>query len=192
MNNHSIALFASGNGSNALNIIGYFKENPTIHVALLICNKKDAPIVQKATDAGVEVLVFDNEAFENGLTVLQELDYRAIDWIVLAGFLRKIPTNLINGFPDRIINIHPSLLPKFGGKGMYGHFVHQAVYDAKETETGITIHLVNEDFDKGTVLAQFKTALTPADEPKSIAQKISLLELTNFPIIVERTIKNQK
>jgi phosphoribosylglycinamide formyltransferase 1 len=192
MNNHSIALFASGNGSNALNIIGFFKENPTIHVAVLICNKKDAPIVQKATDAGVEVLVFDNEAFENGLTVLQELDYRAIDWIVLAGFLRKIPTNLINGFPNRIINIHPSLLPKFGGKGMYGHFVHQAVYDAKETETGITIHLVNEEFDKGEILAQFKTPLSPTDTPALIAQKISLLELSNFPTIVERTIKNQQ
>jgi phosphoribosylglycinamide formyltransferase-1 len=192
MNNHSIALFASGNGSNALKIIGYFKENPTIHVALLISNKKDAPIVQKATDAGVEVLVFDNEAFENGLTVLQELDYRAIDWIVLAGFLRKIPTNLINGFPNRIINIHPSLLPKFGGKGMYGQFVHQAVYDAKETETGITIHLVNEEFDKGEILAQFKTPLSPADTPALIAQKISLLELSNFPTIVERTIKNQQ
>lgn len=191
MNNHSIALFASGNGSNALNIIGYFKENPTIHVALLICNKKDALVVQKAKDAGVEVLIFDNEAFENGLTVLQELDYREIDWIVLAGFLRKIPTNLINGFPNKIINIHPSLLPKYGGKGMYGKFVHEAVYAAKEKETGITIHLVNEEFDKGEILAQFKTELSPTDTPADIAQKINLLELSNFPNIVEHTIKNQ-
>lgn len=192
MNNHSIALFASGNGSNALNIIGYFKQNPTINIALLICNKNDAPVVKKAKDAGVEVLIFDNELFENGLTVLQELDYRSIDWIVLAGFLRKIPTNLINGFPNRIINIHPSLLPKYGGKGMYGKFVHEAVYAAKEQETGITIHLVNEEFDKGEILAQFKTNLSPDDTPDIIAQKINLLELSNFPNIVEHTIKNQK
>lgn len=192
MKHHSIALFASGNGSNALSLMRHFKENPTIRVELLISNKKDAPVVQKAKDAGVEVLIFDNEAFENGLTVLQELDYRAINWIVLAGFLRKIPTNLINGFPNKIINIHPSLLPKYGGKGMYGKFVHEAVYAAKEKETGITIHLVNEEFDKGEILAQFKTNLSPTDTPAEIAQKINLLELSNFPTIVEHTIKNQK
>lgn len=192
MKHHSIALFASGNGSNALTLMRHFKENPTIRVELLVCNKKDAPVVQKAKDIGVEVLIFDNEAFENGLTVLQELDYRAIDWIVLAGFLRKIPTNLINGFPNKIINIHPSLLPKYGGKGMYGKYVHEAVYAAKEKETGITIHLVNEEFDKGEILAQFKTELSPTDTPADIAQKINLLELSNFPSIVEHTIKNQK
>lgn len=190
MNRKSIALFASGNGSNAVNLIDFFRDHPQIEVKTLVCNKEDAPVVSKARSMGIEVLTFTNEAFESGLTVLQELDYRAIDWIILAGFLRKIPVNIIRGFQDRIINIHPSLLPKFGGKGMYGKYVHQAVIEAKENQSGISIHLVNEEFDQGKILAQFETSVTPEDTVDSLAEKIHQLEHKHFPIIAERTILN--
>nr|WP_294859960.1 phosphoribosylglycinamide formyltransferase [uncultured Fluviicola sp.] len=191
MNKKSIALFASGNGSNAVNLIYFFQNHPQIEVKTLVCNKSDAPIVEKARALGVEVLIFTNEEFESGLTVLQELDYRAIDWIVLAGFLRKIPVNIIRGYQNRIINIHPSLLPKYGGKGMYGKFVHEAVIGAKELKSGISIHLVNEEFDKGELLAQFETEINPDDTFDSLAEKIQLLEHKHFPIIVEQTLLNQ-
>lgn len=191
MNKKSIALFASGNGSNAINLIYFFQNHTQIEVKTLVCNKADAPIVEKAKALGVEVLIFTNEEFESGLTVLQELDYRAIDWIILAGFLRKIPVNIIRGYQNRIINIHPSLLPKYGGKGMYGKFVHQAVIEAKEGKSGISIHLVNEEFDKGELLAQFETEISPNDTFDSLAEKIQLLEHKHFPIIVEQTLLNQ-
>ena len=191
MNKKSIALFASGNGSNAVNLIHFFQNHPQIEVKTLICNKADAPVVEKAQSLGVEVLVFTNEEFESGLTVLQELDYRAIDWIVLAGFLRKIPLNIIHGYQNRIINIHPSLLPKYGGKGMYGKFVHEAVIGAKELKSGISIHLVNEEFDQGEILAQFETDLTAEDSWESLAEKIHSLEQQHFPIIVEQTVLNK-
>lgn len=190
MNKKSIALFASGNGSNAENLIRFFQNHPQIEVKMLVCNKADAPVVEKARALGVEVLVFTNEEFESGLTVLQELDYRAIDWIVLAGFLRKIPLNIIHGYPNRMINIHPSLLPKYGGKGMYGKFVHEAVVSAKEPKSGISIHLVNEEFDQGEILAQFETVVTPEDTWESLAAKIHALEHKHFPIIVEQTVLN--
>lgn len=188
---HSVALFASGNGSNAVNLIQYFRNHPAIRVDVLVCNKANAPVVEKAKNLGVEVLVFENEAFENGLTVLQELDYRGIEWIVLAGFLRKIPVNMIRGYHHRIINVHPALLPKYGGKGMYGMYVHQAVVAAQEPVSGISVHLVNEEFDKGEILAQFETRLLPEDKPEDVAQKIHALEHKHFPIIVEKTILNQ-
>ena len=192
MNSSAIALFASGNGSNALNLISYFKENDSINVRVLVCNKADAPIVQKAKDLGIEVLLFDNESFENGLTVLQELDYREIEWIVLAGFLRKIPINMIRKFPNNIINIHPSLLPKYGGKGMYGNYVHSAVLENKEKESGITVHLVNEEFDSGEILAQFQVAVDENDTIETLAKKIHILEHENFPKVVEQTIQKHK
>ncbi|WP_309281049.1 phosphoribosylglycinamide formyltransferase [Fluviicola sp.] len=190
MNRKSIALFASGNGSNAVNLIDFFHNHPQIEVKTLVCNKADAPVVSKAKIRGIEVLTFTNEEFESGLTVLQELDYRAIDWIILAGFLRKIPVNIIHGFQDRIINIHPSLLPKFGGKGMYGKYVHQAVIEAKESQSGISIHLVNEEFDQGKILAQFKTSVDPEDTCDTLSEKIHQLEHKHFPIIAEQTILN--
>ncbi len=190
MNRKSIALFASGNGSNAVNLIQFFSGHPQIEVKILVCNKADAPVVAKAKALGVEVLTFTNEEFESGLTVLQELDYRAIDWIILAGFLRKIPVNIIRGFQDRIINIHPSLLPKFGGKGMYGKYVHQAVIENQENQSGISIHLVNEEFDQGKILAQFEVSVTPEDTVESLAEKIHQLEHKHFPIIVAQTILN--
>jgi len=187
----SIAIFASGTGSNALRIIEHFKGSETAEVNLVVCNKPDAPVVGKSRELGLEVLVMDNESFESGLTLLQELDYRAIDWIVLAGFLRKLPVNLINGYRDRIINIHPALLPKFGGKGMYGMHVHRAVIEAREKETGISIHLVNEEFDKGRLLAQYSVALDDSDTPETVAAKVQELEHRYFPYIVEQVIKQE-
>ena len=190
MNKKSIALFASGNGSNAVNLIRFFQNHPLIEVKTLVCNRADAPVVEKARTLGIEVLVFSNEEFESGLTVLQELDYRAIDWIVLAGFLRKIPINIIHGYQNRIINSHPSRLPTYGGKGMYGKFVHEAVIGAKELKSGISIHLVNEEFDQGEILAQFETELSSDDTFESLAEKIQQLEHKHFPIIVEQTVLN--
>ena len=192
MKAESVAVFASGNGSNALRLIDHFngKSDP-VSIDLLICNKPDAPVVEKASEKGVEVLIVDNETVENGLTLLQELHYRSINWIVLAGFLRKIPLNIIHGFPERIINIHPSLLPKFGGKGMYGMHVHRAVVEAGETETGISIHLVNEEFDKGRILAQFSVMLTENDTPETVAEKVQQLEHAHFSEVVEKTIMEQ-
>lgn len=191
MKSQSIAVFASGAGTNALRIIDHFRDAEGISVELLVCNKADAPVVEKVRERGIEVIVIDNEAFESGLTLLQELDYRAIDWIVLAGFLRKIPVNIIRGYHNRIINIHPSLLPKFGGKGMYGMHVHRAVIEAREKQTGISIHFVNEEFDKGELLAQYTVDLEDADTPEEVARKVQELEHRFFPYIVEQVIKQQ-
>ncbi|MCC6701577.1 MAG: phosphoribosylglycinamide formyltransferase [Fluviicola sp.] len=192
MKKHSVAVFASGNGTNAINLIQSFQANSEISIDLVLCNKSDAPVVEKSKALGVEVLIFSNEAFESGLTVLQELDYRGIEWIVLAGFLRKIPLNIIRGYQDHIINIHPSLLPDFGGKGMYGMHVHRAVVEAKAQKSGISIHLVNEEFDKGRILAQFEIAISQNDTPEQVATKIHTLEQLHFPAIVAQTILNSK
>lgn len=189
MNKTRIAVFASGNGTNAVNLINYFEKNDHAEVVLLVCNKSDAPVVEKSKALGVETYVVSNDEVENGLTLLQELDYRAIDWIVLAGFLRKIPLNLLRGFKDKIINVHPSLLPKFGGKGMYGMHVHRAVVEAKETKSGISVHLVNEEFDKGRLLAQFETLISETDSPDSVAMKVQELEQKHFPEVVDKVIR---
>jgi phosphoribosylglycinamide formyltransferase-1 len=188
MNTTAIALFASGNGSNAINLIRYFEKHPSVNVALVVCNKENAPVVEKSRELGIEVLVVSNEQVENGLTLLQELDYRSVKWIVLAGFLRKIPLNLLRGYPNRIINVHPALLPKYGGHGMYGMNVHRAVVDAKELKSGISIHLVNEEFDKGELLAQFETEILATDTPEMVAEKVQMLEHRHFPEVVEKVI----
>jgi phosphoribosylglycinamide formyltransferase-1 len=190
MNIHLVALFASGSGSNAVNLIRYFNEHDSIRVGLLVCNKPDAPVVEKVKALGIEVLITDNAAFESGDFIAQALNERQIDWIVLAGFLRKLPAPLVRAYENRIINIHPALLPKYGGKGMYGMFVHQAVIAAKEAQSGITIHLVNEEFDKGEVLAQYSVDLDEQDSPESVAMKVQQLEHLYFPSIVERTINS--
>lgn len=188
MNTTAIALFASGNGSNAINLIRYFEKHASVNVALVVCNKESAPVVEKARELGIEVLVVSNEQVENGLTLLQELDYRSVEWIILAGFLRKIPLNLLRGYPNRIINVHPALLPKYGGQGMYGMNVHRAVVEAKESKSGISIHLVNEEFDKGELLAQFETEILDSDTPEKVAEKVQMLEHLHFPEVVEKVI----
>ena len=184
----NIAIFASGAGSNARKIIDHLKGNPAIRVAAIVSNKPDAGVLLIAGSENIPSYIIEKEAFLRGdyyVKLMQELE---IDLIVLAGFLWKVPANLVQAFPDKIINIHPALLPKYGGKGMYGHFVHEAVIAAGETESGITIHFVNEKYDDGATILQEKCTITPADTPESLAKKVQALEHKWFPVIVERLL----
>lgn len=184
----NIALFASGNGSNVQNIVEYFAEKPQFAPRLILTNKPNAYVIERAKNLGIPYLVFTNrELRETGL-VLDALKDNDIDFVVLAGFLLRIPADLIDAFPNKIINIHPALLPKYGGKGMYGDFVHQAVKEAQETETGITIHYVNPFYDEGQIIFQKKVALTSSDTSQTIAEKVHTLEYKYFPEIIEQVI----
>ncbi|MCO5259468.1 MAG: phosphoribosylglycinamide formyltransferase [Crocinitomicaceae bacterium] len=184
----NLAIFASGTGSNAMNIIQYFKNSDAVQVQFVLSNKPDAKIITSAQDENVKVLLASNAEVEEGDKIVELCTAHDIDYIILAGFLRKIPLKLIEKYPSQIINIHPSLLPKYGGKGMYGANVHKAVLENKEQESGITIHIVNSEFDKGEILAQFKCAISNEETLESLQQKIHYLEHTNFPQIIEKTI----
>jgi phosphoribosylglycinamide formyltransferase-1 len=178
-----IALFASGSGSNVENIIRYFSGNAEISFPLVVSNRRNAFVHERAKSLGVPSHFFPKESFENGdvLRLLQEND---IDGIVLAGFLLKVPENLLKAFPNRIINIHPALLPKYGGQGMYGHHVHEAVVAAHEKESGITIHYVNENYDEGQIIFQAKCQVLPTDTADDVAAKVHELEYRRFPEII--------
>lgn len=182
---HSIAIFASGTGSNALNIIEYFKNNSKIKVAFVLCNKFEAPIVKSAFEKGIKVVVCTNQEVENSEFLYDICKKNKVTEIILAGFLRKIPALFIQKFQNKIINIHPSLLPKYGGNGMYGKFVHEAVIKNDEKETGISIHLVDDEYDKGEIIAQYKVELSEKENIDSILQKIHILEMKNFPKTIE-------
>ena len=182
-----IAIFASGSGTNAEKIIRHFNHHPQIEVAMLMSNKPDAYALTRAANLGVPTSVFSRTEFLDG-SVSDSLIKAGITHIVLAGFLWLIPENLTRNFPDRIINIHPSLLPAFGGKGMYGSRVHQAVKDAGASETGITIHLVNEHYDEGRILFQAKCSISDTDTPDSIAEKVHALEYMHYPELIEQWI----
>lgn len=185
----NIAIFASGTGSNAVRLYQYFADKKAkINVALLVCNKADAAVVQKMESLNVPVYILSNKEIESGKGLLKKLSEYKIDWIVLAGFLRKIPDLIIKSYKNKIINIHPSLLPKYGGKGMYGMNVHKAVVENKEKESGISIHLVNEVYDDGKILFQKSCALSPNDLAEDVAKKIQQLEHEYFPKVVEETI----
>lgn len=183
-----LAIFASGTGSNALNIIQFFKNSNAVEVAFVLSNKEDAKIVESAKKEGVMVVVVSNNDVENATKIVELCQSNKIDYIILAGFLRKIPTELIAQFPNNIINIHPSLLPKYGGKGMYGANVHKAVLENKEQESGITIHFVNSEFDKGEIIAQFSCKLDADETLESLQEKIHQLEHANFPTVIKNTI----
>ena len=183
-----IAIFASGTGTNAARIIGYFKGHPTIRVSLVLSNRAEAAVLAKAAASGVQSATFNRGEFYETNDVVDRLWSKGITHVVLAGFLWKVTDALLNAFPDRIINIHPALLPKFGGKGMYGLNVHRAVKEAGEHETGITIHLVNADYDKGRVLFQAKCPVAENDSAETIAAKVHELEYDNFPQQIERFI----
>ena len=187
---HRIAILASGDGTNAQNIIEYFADHQQIEVALVGTNKPQAGVLQRARKLEVETLIFDRASMSDTDGLLAELQSRNIDYLVLAGFLLKIPSHLIEAFPERMINIHPALLPKYGGKGMYGMHVHRAVKENSESETGITIHLVNEHYDQGAILFQAKVALTDDDSPDDIAAKIHELEYQHYPKVIEQVIYN--
>lgn len=185
----NIVLFISGTGSNARNIIKYFNGHPSINISLIVSNKSNSGALQISKDTGVPFYIMDRTSFYEKNTVIEVLQAHQADVIVLAGFLWLIPAKLIQLFPDRIINIHPSLLPKYGGKGMYGMHVHQTVKDAGECQTGITIHVVNEEYDKGEVLLQVCTDIDDSDTPDSIAHKVHQLEYEHFPVVIEDYVK---
>lgn len=184
----NIAIFASGEGTNAQNIIDYFKSSTKINIALVVSNKPSANVLNRAKKEGVATLIIARDAFFKSDEVIKLLRSANIDLIVLAGFLWMIPENLIQAFPNKIINIHPSLLPKFGGKGMYGMHVHQAVVEAKEKESGITIHYVNAHYDEGKIIAQHACIVTEIDTPDTLAKKIHQLETEFFPQAIEKVM----
>lgn len=183
-----LAIFASGAGSNAARIIERLHNHPVARVALIVCNKPGAGVIGIAEKAGIPVLLIEKERFFRGDAYLPELHKFHIQWIILAGFLWKVPASLVAAFPEHIVNIHPALLPKYGGKGMYGHHVHAAVIAAGEQESGITIHFVNEHFDDGPPIFQAKCPVSPDDTPDSLADKIHRLEHRYFPEIVEKLV----
>lgn len=187
----NIAIFASGSGSNAENIIRHFNRGNTATVKLVVCNKENAQVLERAANLGVPSVVLPREelAAENPLKLLHLLEEHNISTIILAGYLLKIPEKLTATYKERIINIHPALLPKFGGKGMYGMNVHRAVIEAGETESGITIHLVDAVYDNGKILFQATCPVIPTDTPESLAAKIHALEKEHFPAVVEKYIK---
>jgi phosphoribosylglycinamide formyltransferase-1 len=186
-----LAIFASGSGTNAQKIMEFFEDDHEVSVGAVFCNKPNAQVIERARKFGVPVEVFEKKDLENP-HFCKRLDFHFIDYIVLAGFLLKIPAHIIKAFPERIINIHPSLLPKYGGKGMYGHYVHEAVVANNETESGITIHLVNEVYDDGRILCQKKCEVLPDDSPERLAARIHELEHQYFPKIVNEYIRSRE
>lgn len=185
-----IAILASGNGSNAEEIIKHFKNAEAAEVALIISNKPDAFVLKRAENHNIPSKVISRKQLQDG-DLLPVLKHYEIDFIVLAGFLLLIPQYLVKAFPNKIINIHPALLPKYGGKGMYGDRVHQAVKESGDKETGITIHFVNENYDEGEVIFQGKCEVLPNDTPEQIAKKVHQLEYKYFPKIIEQVLLDQ-
>tara|TARA_B100001057_G_scaffold498411_1_gene605322 strand:+ start:18215 stop:18781 length:567 start_codon:yes stop_codon:yes gene_type:complete len=183
-----IAIFGSGNGSNAKNIINYFKLDKQIIIKLIVTNRSGAGIIKIAKNSKIETLLVTKYKTES--QILSQLKKENISFIVLAGYLKKIPELIINNFQKKIINIHPSLLPNYGGKGMYGLNVHQEVLNNKETETGITIHYVNEKYDEGKVILQAKCNISNCKTAKLISNKVQKLEHQFYPIIIEKILKN--
>jgi formyltetrahydrofolate-dependent phosphoribosylglycinamide formyltransferase len=183
-----LAIFASGKGSNAEKIIDYFKDHRRIKVALIVSNKKDAGVLGIALRHQIKTLLIGKDNFNHTDTYVQYLQDQGITHIVLAGFLWKVPDNLTQAFPKKIINIHPALLPKYGGKGMYGEHVHQAVINAGDKESGISIHLVDEEYDHGKTLFQAKVKVEATDTPDSLAQKIHVLEHKHYPGVIEKWV----
>lgn len=184
-----LALFVTGGGTNCENIIRYFRYNDSVDIPIVVSSRADAFALVRAERLGVPTKVITRQELnEEPELVLSTVE--GCDFIILAGFLPKVPQYLIERFPNRIINIHPALLPKFGGKGMWGHHVHEAVKAAGETRSGITIHFVNAELDEGEHIAQFSCELSPDDTPEQIADKVHELEMRHFPMVIEQVIKN--
>ena len=183
-----LAILGSGNGTNAQQISEYFADRDDVKVVCIIYNKKDAYIAQRAKNLGIESHYFGRNDFYVSNAVLDYLHEKQADWIILAGFLWLVPESMLQAFPNRIINIHPALLPLYGGKGMYGHHVHEAVVANHEKESGITIHIVDNNYDRGTTLFQARCTVTPDDTPDTLAEKIHLLEKEHFPRVIDHTI----
>ncbi|HEY0355779.1 MAG TPA: phosphoribosylglycinamide formyltransferase, partial [Flavisolibacter sp.] len=182
---YKITIFASGAGSNAQRIIDHFRNSKLARVGLIVCNKPGAGVTQIAAKENISLLVIERERFLKGDGYLPELRQAGTDLIVLAGFLWKIPQSLIDAYRQRIINIHPALLPNYGGKGMYGHYVHEAVLNAGDVQSGITIHYVDEHYDHGDVIFQTACPVLPGDDPEKLAQRIHQLEHNHYPLVIE-------
>lgn len=191
MDKTRIAVFASGSGTNAENICGYFKDSKTAEVVLILSNKADAYVLQRAKRLNVPACVFSKSQLSDG-TVLDILQDNKIGFVVLAGFLQKIPDEIVSAFDHRIVNIHPSLLPKYGGKGMYGDKVHEAVFAAKEKQSGITIHYLNERYDEGNIIFQKTCDIVENDTPATIAAKVHALEYECYPQVIDAVISRLK
>jgi phosphoribosylglycinamide formyltransferase-1 len=185
----NIAVFASGSGTNAQNIAEYFLAINDIRVSLILANKPDAFVLERAKNLGIPSLVFTRQEFYESEIILDILKRHKIDFIVLAGFLWLVPDYLLKDYSRRIINIHPALLPKYGGKGMYGEKVHQAVIESGDKKTGITIHYVNDHYDEGEIIFQDSFDILPGDTAESIAQRVHKLEYKHFPRVIEETIR---
>ncbi|HJX72176.1 MAG TPA: phosphoribosylglycinamide formyltransferase [Bacteroidales bacterium] len=183
-----IAIFASGSGTNAENIAVRFAGSKDISVAYILSNKPDAFVLERAKKLNIPTLVFNRQEFYHTDHILQFLKKESIEWIVLAGFLWLIPAYLVDAYPGRIINIHPALLPKYGGKGMYGEKVHRAVIENSDKESGITIHYVNKEYDKGDIIFQTRCKVEPSDTPETLAAKVHQLEYIHFPAVIEKII----
>lgn len=184
----SIAIFASGAGSNARKIIEHFSQHPKIRVDLIVCNKPNAGVLNIADEHGIPTLLLDKEQFFRGNAYVDEFKVDDIEFIVLAGFLWKVPDALIHAYPGKIVNIHPALLPKYGGKGMYGNFVHEAVIANKEKESGISIHLVDEVYDHGKIIFQTKCEVKEDDTPDTLAARIHELEHKHYAKVIEQLL----
>ncbi len=185
-----IAIFASGSGSNAENIANYFSKSQEVDISLFLTNNPNAYVLERAKKLGIKSRVFSKEEFLKTDEILRFLNENSINFVVLAGFLLKIPEKLIKAFPNKIINIHPALLPKFGGKGMYGDNVHKAIVAAEEIESGITIHYVNENYDEGKIIFQAKCEVLPTDTYNDVAKKIHELEYEHFPKVIENVVNS--
>ena len=186
-----IAIFASGSGSNAENIIRYFSNSSNVEVSLLICNKHNAYVLERVKKFDIETQIITREDFQKSEYVLSILKNKHIDFIVLAGFLLQIPLYIIESYPESIINIHPALLPRFGGKGMYGNNVHRAVIDAGETQTGITIHYINEHYDEGECISQYTCPVFPDDTPETVAARVHELEYKYYPQTIDLLLSSR-
>jgi phosphoribosylglycinamide formyltransferase-1 len=185
-----VAVFISGKGTNALNLMRYFHNHENVKITLIFSTRENELIEKESRYFDVEFKVSVSNIGNWEDMAIKYCDDQKIDFLVLAGFLKKIPINLIEKFPNRIVNIHPSLLPKFGGKGMYGSYVHDAVIRATEKKSGITIHFVNEEFDKGKIIAQFETEITEKETIESLSNKIHVLEMEHFPLVLEMLLLN--
>lgn len=185
---HRLAIFASGNGTNAQQIISHFQTHPAISVALVLSNNPGAGVLGRARQSGIPVNIFTRAGLYETGEVLTLLQKETITFVVLAGFLWLVPVDLLTAFPGKVINLHPALLPKYGGKGMYGSRVHETVLANREKESGITIHYVNEKFDEGTIIFQARCSVSQEDNPETLAQKIHQLEHRHLPVVIEQIL----
>ncbi|MDR0796491.1 MAG: phosphoribosylglycinamide formyltransferase [Tannerella sp.] len=183
-----IAIFASGSGTNAENIVRYFTDNQNVKISLLVSNNPHAGVHDRMNRLGIPSATFSNQDFADGGIIVKKMEEFQVDWIILAGFLKKIPATILHNYPGRIINIHPALLPKYGGQGMYGMRVHEAVVASGENESGITIHFVNENYDEGRIIFQARCPVLPSDTADDVADKVHALEYKYYPEVIREVL----